>query len=153
MPNFHFRLETLQKIREAERDNRRRRLAEALQALQIVAQRRQELEVEAAVVKERTRSASLPGELDVSTLMNHQRYTLLLVAQRQQLQEQAARIEDEVHRRRAALVEADRQVRVLDKLREKQWAAFRKEQEQRDQKEMDEVALRGNRSSPLSEGA
>lgn len=143
MATFRFRLETLKKIREGERDERRRRLAEALQALQIVEQKRQELRAEAARVQEQTRRASQPGTVDVNALISQQRYALLLSAQGQQLQEQAARIEDEIERRRAALVEADRQVRVLEKLRERQLAAFLEQQEKRDQKQMDEIALRG----------
>ena len=45
----------------------------------------------------------------------------------------------EIERRRQALVEADREVRVLEKLRERQLEQHRREEELRETKRLDEV--------------
>ena len=57
--------------------------------------------------------------LDVNGLLTSQRYQLALQAQFRTLAEQAAKLAEEVESRRNAVVEADREVRVLDKLEER----------------------------------
>jgi flagellar FliJ protein len=49
----------------------------------------------------------------------------------------------EIEKRREALVDADRDVRSLEQLREAQLERHREEQERRQMKVLDEVALRG----------
>jgi flagellar FliJ protein len=80
------------------------------------------------------------GALDVNWLLTTQRYQLALEAQAKQLAEQASRLAEEVERRRAALVEGDREVRVLDKLEERQRAAHRIAAGRTETKQLDEVA-------------
>jgi flagellar export protein FliJ len=52
-------------------------------------------------------------------------------------------VQAEVERRRLALVEADRQIRVLEKLREKQEEAYRTDELRREQQMLDEQAILG----------
>ena len=80
---------------------------------------------------------------DVDLLIASHRYELVLKAQAQQLAGQIEQVRAEVARRRQILVEADRQVRVLDKLRERQQAAHNLREERREQKLLDERALIG----------
>jgi flagellar export protein FliJ len=56
--------------------------------------------------------------------------------------QQQQQVAQEVERRRLALVEADRQVRVLEKLREKKHEEYVRQEERRDQRLMDELAAR-----------
>jgi flagellar biosynthesis chaperone FliJ len=98
MTKFRFRLETLHRLREMNRDELRVRLAEAIQAEQIVGAQRQELLREAAA---------------------------LAAARREQF---------------AAGSPADRQVRVLDKLRERRAAQHAVAQNAADAKRLDEIA-------------
>jgi flagellar export protein FliJ len=56
---------------------------------------------------------------------------------------QIEQVRAEVERRRAVLVEADRQVRVLEKLREKQQSAHTQREDKLAQKILDEQAAIG----------
>ena len=82
-------------------------------------------------------------------LLEAQRYQLMLEAQQRTLADQAARLDAEVENRRQAVVEADRQVRVLDKLRERRAAEHRAAAERAESKRLDDVAAVqwGNRRS------
>jgi flagellar FliJ protein len=140
MSKFRFRLETLHRLREMTRDELRVRLAEAIQAEQIVGQQRQELLREAAVLAAARREQFAAGLPDISQVLNAQRYQMTLEAQERVLAEQAQKLAEEIEIRRLAVVEADRQVRVLDKLRERRAAQYAAVQSAADAKRLDEIA-------------
>ncbi len=77
--------------------------------------------------------------------MNARRYELLLRAQQQDLLQQQQVVDAELLRRHQALVEANREVRALELLREKQWARHRDEEARQEMKQLDEVAQRTGR--------
>ncbi|HYO24513.1 MAG TPA: flagellar export protein FliJ [Lacipirellulaceae bacterium] len=141
MARFRFRLETLRRLREVTRDELRVRLAEAFQAEQILAEQRRMLAVEAAALGDMRREMMAGGAVQVTRLLESQRYQLMLEAQQRTLAEQAARLAEEVDVRRQAVVEADRQVRVLDKLRERRAAQHRAAQTAAEDRRLDEVAI------------
>ena len=60
---------------------------------------------------------------------------------RRSLQRQRQALAAEIDRRRQALLEADRDVRTLEKLRENQLQAHRQEEERQEGKRLDEAAL------------
>lgn len=142
MARFRYRLATLLRLREAARDERRAQLAEAYRALEILAKNLQEVDHEMAELRVFSGEASRPGDVDIDRLLQSHRYELLLRAQRQSLLQQQRQVTEETERRRLALVEADRQVRVLEKLRESKWQEHLRLEEARDVKLMDEVAGR-----------
>ena len=72
---------------------------------------------------------------------------MVLDADQHLLKEQSARLAVETERRRLAAVEADREVRVLDKLDERRRADHQKLQHRSEQTQLDEVA--SNRHRPL----
>jgi flagellar FliJ protein len=140
MSRFRFRLDTLRRIREMHRDELRVRLAEAFQAEQILAAQQADLAAEVADLVATRRRLAAEGSLDVSRLVESQRYHLLLEAQARTLAEQARRLAEEVEIRRQAMVEADRQVRVLEKLRERRRQQHLQAEQAADAKRLDEVA-------------
>ncbi len=142
MPGFQFRLESLLKLRVADRDERRQQLAEAYTAKQILEERSRQLADELGDLKGQVRQASLPGQLNVDRLLVTHRYELMLLARSKQLEQQTQQISEEIERRRLALVEADRQVRVLEKLRERQWQDHQQRLQKMEIKQLDEVAQR-----------
>jgi flagellar FliJ protein len=77
-------------------------------------------------------------------LLHTHRYEVVLAAQGRQLAGQLAEVAAEVERRRLAVVEADRQVRVLEKLRERQAAQQRRHEERQQVKQLDELAAIGH---------
>jgi flagellar FliJ protein len=140
---FHFRLTTLLRLRLEARDERRAELAKALRAEGVLQQQQQTLAHEASDLLARSRSLVGPGEADLDALIQTQRYGLLLKSRSAQLAEQLAQVVAEVARRREALVEADREVRILEKLRDKQEAAERLADERRQQRLFDERGTLG----------
>src|SRR3954463_14922923 len=85
MSKYRFRLETLQKVREAHRDQQRASLAEAFRAEQVLAENRVQLIAEEQELLALKRTASEGRYLDVNRLLEAQRYELLLKAQGQEL--------------------------------------------------------------------
>jgi flagellar export protein FliJ len=80
------------------------------------------------------------GSLDVTQLLTAQRYQLALEAQNRKLADQAAKLAEEVERRRQSLVEADREVRVLDKLEQRKRQQHREASQRAETKVLDDVA-------------
>jgi len=140
MSAFHFRLETLLRLRMAERDERRADLAKALRAEAVLQGELRQIETEQSQARAKVRDQSAPGTADVDGLLQTNRYQLVLKARRGQLEGQLAQVRAELERRRQALLEADRGVRVLEKLRERQLAAHREHEARQEIKVLDEVA-------------
>ncbi len=142
MATFQFRPATLLRLREARRDERRTQLAEAQRAEQLVVQRIAELDAELEALRLRRLDAARPGSnLDVDLLTDAARYEMILKAQRQSADQQRQAVVAETQRRRAALVAADREVRVLEKLRETQRVRFDQEAARRETKRLDELSV------------
>ncbi len=122
------------------RDELRARLAEAYQAEQILGAQQAAVGAEIAALNETRRQVMAAGAVDVTRLVEAQRYQLLLEAQRRTLADQASRLADEVEARRQAVVEADRQVRILEKLRERRQRQHRAAEQAAEAKRLDELA-------------
>jgi flagellar protein FliJ len=140
MARFNFRLQTLRRLREIHRDEQRGRLATAYEAERILAEQRNALIAETAALVESQRALMQQRALDVNQLLTAQRYQMALEAQIRTLADQAARLAEEVERRRQSLVEADREVRVLDKLEERKRQQHRAASQRAETKVLDEVA-------------
>lgn len=144
MRTFQFRLATLLRMHEAARDQRRAELAEAFRAEELLRARLAELQADLAGLKADCRRRARPGLIEIDRLIDSQRYEFLLLAQCEALKQQAAALATEIERRRDALIGADREVRTLEKLREKQRLEHRRQAEQFEVKLLDEVAARGH---------
>jgi flagellar protein FliJ len=140
MPPFRFRLQTLARLHEAARDERRAELADALRVDDALGEQLAELEENRLLARKiQTLGA---GPVDVDRLLEAQRYEGALVGEIRHVEDQRRRVAEEVERRRAALVEADRQVKVLEKLRESQHAEHAAAESAAEMKMFDEVAGR-----------
>jgi flagellar FliJ protein len=142
MARFVFRLEKLLKLRERQRQERELALAQAQQAVRILDDQIAQLADEQAANRETARRALRQGKLEVDRLLDCHRYELLLAGQERALRQQRERIVQEADRRRQAVVEADRKVKVLEKLRARKQAEFAREEQRRETLELDEVAQR-----------
>ena len=146
MSNFRFRLAAVLKVREAERQQRRVELAQAYEADRVLQQQLDSLASDLALAKQQSRRLAAPGQVDVDKLLEMQRYNLHVLAQTKAVRSQQSNVREEIERRRRLLVEADRQVRTLENLRDKQYAAFQIEQLKVEQKAMDEAGERRTRA-------
>jgi len=142
MAKFKFRMATLLRLREETRDRRRAELAEAYHADDLLRQKIEETDATLAELLAECRKAAGPGVVDIDRLVAAGRYELTLRAQRKELDGQRERVAEEIERRRQTLVEANREVRVLEKLHGKQAERHREEEARREVKQLDEVAGR-----------
>jgi flagellar protein FliJ len=136
-----FRLETLLKLREFTRDERRRDLAQAYEAERILHQRIAALHEEVTAVQQRTRRLAT-GTLNMEDLLHARRYQLLTQSHIASSNQQLEQVRQEVERRRQALMEADREVKVLEKLRERSQRQEEQAAARREAKQLDEAGLR-----------
>jgi flagellar export protein FliJ len=146
MAKFQFTLSSLLRLRELERDDRRTALAQAYRAEAILKAQRQKLEAELMDLIRRCRNVSAPGHVDVDGLLEVRRYEMALKTGENELDKQEMAVAAEIEKRRQALAEASREVRALEKLKEKQHHRHRQEENRREIKLLDEAAtLRSDR--------
>ena len=138
---FHFRLQKLMNLRGLTRDQRRADLAQAYEAENLLQQQRDELLATCEQHRHAMRQASRPGEILVDHLLSTHRHELILRSELGVLDQQSQQVAEEIERRRQALLEAEKEYRVIEKLREKLKTRHRQEIEKQELRQMDEVAL------------
>ncbi len=138
---FRFRLETVQKMRERERDVQRRALAERLRAIDAVQQRIATLNRGLTDDTERLRKARPVGPMDVSCIRLHLIHRGWLHHSVRAAHEEMTQRQTEVGKERGRLADASKRLRVIEKLRERQWARHRAAAAREEQASMDEAAL------------
>lgn len=146
MSNFRFRLQTVLRLRMAARDERRAELGRAQRAAEVLREQQERIAADLAqnqvAVREfMAKQAASTGGVNVDHLLNANRHALILKAQSGQLAQQQKQIEVEISKRQAALVEADRDVRVLEKLQEKGLKEHELHELAKEQRELDEIGI------------
>jgi flagellar protein FliJ len=139
-PMFRFRLQTVLRLRIAERDERRGELAKALRAAEILQERREQLGDEMNENQELARKLAEPGKANIDRILQTHRYEAILKGTLAQLVVQEKQVASEVERRRQILTEADRQVRVLEKLEDRKREEHVRMEQRQEMKQLDEVA-------------
>jgi flagellar protein FliJ len=142
MPHFQFRLATVLRLHEADRDERRAELADALRVEAALRERLSACDQELDVLRRDCQRAGGPGRVPVDALLDAQRFELHLRGEQAAYAAQLRSIAEEIDRRRQALVEADREVRVLEKLREARRVQHDEDELRREVKALDEAAAR-----------
>jgi flagellar protein FliJ len=141
MPRFQFRLASVLRLREATRDERRGQLAEAYLAESKLRSRRETVERELDELK-RLAQAPTAGPVNMDRLVAANRFESVLAAEIHVIRQHESTLAIEIERRRQALVTADREVRVLEKLRDGQHERHRQDEAAVLVKQLDEVAAR-----------
>ncbi|MGN6136873.1 MAG: flagellar export protein FliJ [Aureliella sp.] len=137
MSNFRFRLQSIMRLRVRERD----KAGQALQQAQLAKQKLLDQMGEIQEESDRqiaVRSAASLGPVDIQRVIDAQRYQLTLAENIHSIQENVKLIEQEIDKRRAKLVVCEQEVKVLEKLEEKQRSAWLAEEESRAQARLDE---------------
>lgn len=150
MARFRFRLAALMKVRQAERRRRREELALAQHAEAMLTEHMEQLDREQAALRQRCRQTTAPGTVDVEDLLAAHRYALVLKSRSKQLALKRQELQQEIARRRQALVEADREVKVLENLRQRQWDQYQLEQQRLESKQLDEIAQQASQRESRS---
>ncbi len=146
MARFQFALESLLSLRRGEYRQRQSLLAQSLAALADLQQHRAEIERKLAVHQESSRGAIGPGALDVAAVIAAQQYAAGLRSALLELDSQRDAIDAEIELRRRDVIDADQQVRVLDKLRQRRRLSFQAGQSRAAANQLDEVAQRRSAS-------
>jgi flagellar protein FliJ len=141
MPEFRFRLTTLLRLRENTRDERRWRLAESQRADEDLQRQLSQLGAEQQRLQALCRKAAAPGALDLGRLVDADRYAAVLRAEESELHRRRETLAAEIQSRRQAVLQADREVKALEKLRGRQQQRHRQESERRESKRLDEAAV------------
>ena len=141
MPEPRFRLATLLRLRESARDECRSRLAESQRADQELLDQLTRLGSEQQRVQSECRKAAGPGAVAVERLVEAHRYAVSLRAREHGLNERRQKLAVEIQQRRQALVTADQEVQVLEKLRDRRRERHRLEEGRKEAKQIDEAAL------------
>ena len=142
MAKFRFRLATLRKLRESDRDKLRGKLAEAYHAVQKLEEQQLAIADEILALQDVQRRATKGSTTSVNSLLEAQRYQAVLRAQQSTLRDHSKVLSTEVERRRQNVIEADQQVRVLDKLNERQRLDHQQILSRAEVRELDEIASR-----------
>jgi flagellar export protein FliJ len=141
MSEPRFRLATLLRLRESTRDEYRARLAESQRADQELVDQLTRLGMEQQRVQVECRKAGGRGDVDLERLVESHRYAVSLRNSEGELNKRRQALAAEIQQRRQALVQADQDVQILEKLCDRRLARHRVEEERKEAKQIDEVAL------------
>jgi flagellar export protein FliJ len=149
---YKFRLKAVEKLRTVRRDQSRAALADAFRAEQVLAENLASVAKEQVELRELQRAATSGQYVDVSRLVDVQQYEIVLRARQQEMTRQESLLNIETERRRLALVEAEREMRVIELLDKRQRLEHERVERRKDTKHLDEIAAgmqwRGRRSTP-----
>jgi flagellar export protein FliJ len=127
-------------LRRQNRDECRRQLDEAERAEAILTDQIAAADAQAASNAQMRRRVASNGSCDLNLLLAAQRHQAALEQERQALSQQIGLVAREVERRRATLVEAEQQVRMMERLSERKQAESRCKALQQESKRLDELA-------------
>ncbi len=139
MPKFRFTLEGPLRQRRNVEQMRQRELAVALKAMQALQEELRALDESIKQANEDMRQGHMTGAIDTNYLAAHRRFIMSAQRKGMTLMQRIALAQREVNERRAAVVEAAKQFKVLEKLREHQWEGFRMEYARKEFAELDEI--------------
>ena len=141
---FTFRLNPLITLRDNELKERQSELAKAFEARQILEKDQQAIDRQLEDGITTVRSLTQEGQtINVESLLSYRRQEMFLRAQQNDLLEKMKMIDEEIERRRVLVVAANKELKIVEKLKEKRYEKYLDEQNKTEMKIMDEIA--GNR--------
>ena len=143
---FKFRLEPLITIRENVLKECQAELAKAYDARRILEEHLQKIARQLSEGTEVARSIMQPGQtVNVEFLLGLRRQEMFLRANQDDLKQKMQVIDEEIEVRRAKVAEANKELKIVEKLKEKRYEQYLEEEKQEEIKEMNEIAVQ-NRS-------
>jgi len=141
MREHPFRLHALLRIRQLARDQRRVELAEMQRAVARLEDQQARLEAMQAQARRDCRAAIEPGDVDLARWIEAQRFAAALRIDAAEVQRRRETLQTELQRRRLAAIDADRNVKTLEKLRENQRDANRQKEQKQANHQLDDYRL------------
>ena len=142
MAQFVFQLEAVVRQRKLIEEQRQRELAAVQAEMAALESQLRALDQEAQAATADVRENRLTGRLDLGFLAAHRRYTLAMQRKALGLAQQMASVQRRVDEARAALAEAAKKRKILEKLRERRYAQWAEDLNRKEMAQLDEVATR-----------
>ena len=142
MASFTFQLDPVLQQRKLVEDQRQRELAAVQAEYGELERQLRSLDLEVQTSEADLRSNRLTGRLDLSFLAAHRRFTLAMQRKAVALAQQMAAVRKRVDDARAALVEAAKQRKIMEKLRERRQAQWSEETTRKELAALDEISAR-----------
>jgi len=139
MAQFKFRFKTLLKHRSRIEDQRQRDLAQHLRTRMILHDQIREMQ-DTIRDSKRSMADGLVGKVDLTRVGQFARYSGHAAQRARQIVVKLAGLEKQVDLARAVLLEATKQRKALELLRDKDQAKWRYEQDRKETNELDELA-------------
>lgn len=138
---YEFRLQVVERVRRQKRDGRRRDVS---QVLREIADIQRDVEHATAALKSETeaiRGVHREARVDIGMMRGHQYYVSRLHRQIEQSGLEIAGKHEELRQKQALLAEAAKELKVIEKLRERQYQRYLIERDRRERAVEDETAL------------
>jgi len=143
---FTFRLDPLITIRDNALKECQAELAKAYHARRIIEDALQDVEKQLAEGIAATRKLMQAGQtVNVEYLLSFRRQEMFLRANEADLKQKMEMIDEEIERRRALVVAANKELKIVEKLKEKRYEKYLEEENKAEMKIMDEIAGNGKR--------
>jgi flagellar FliJ protein len=136
---FQFRFETLLKIRQQDEDRHKRIVAERLRQITAVRERLESLHRQIGDEEQAIREGGSPGMIDMQQIVRHRHWLGHLHKGVLESESALRALEARLAQDRAALAEAVKRRRVLDKLKERQHEHHRAAEERQEVNAADDL--------------
>lgn len=140
MAQFKFSLQTVLRQRELVEQDRQRALATVLRIYTEMEQQLQQMDQTVQAATQDLRDKHLIGPISVEYLAAHRRFTLAMQRRALEHAGRMAEVKKKVDIARAALIEAAKQRKAMEKLRERRQEDWSEDQNRRESAANDEVA-------------
>lgn len=141
MARFIFNLEAVLAQRKHVEQQRQRELAIVQAQMTALQNELKAMNDSMKTAADELRAHHLTGELDLSFLAAHRRFTIAMQRKAVTLAQRIALVQRQVDEARAVLSEAAKQRKAIEKLREKQFERWRSERSRKELAEMDEIGM------------
>ena len=139
MAGFRFRFQSILQHRQRIEDECQRNLAQLMRSRMIFHDQLQKMQDTIRESKQQM-ADSLVGKVDLSQVAGFAGYSHQVANRGQQLVSRLAQVEHEISEARQRLLDASRQRKALDRLREKHHNQWRRDQDRREAAVLDELA-------------
>jgi flagellar FliJ protein len=154
MAKFEFKLEALLEHRLQVEKEKQRRVAVIQQEIQALQRQIQDAQMRIALENRTLGARELAGRLDMAYISSEKRYVGNLHLKIVYALQKITGIEQTLAAARAELLEAAKSRKVIEKLKEKQFARWRAELERKESAQMDEIGTQlAIRTNALAETA
>jgi flagellar FliJ protein len=141
MPRFKFQLEGVLQHRKNIEEQKQRALAPILAEMQRLKNELSDLDQTARTAVADLRDNRLTGQLDLSFLAAHRRFTGSVQRKALAIAQKMALVQREIDKARAELAEAAKQRKIIEKLRERQLQRWQDQQNRQENEELDDIGM------------